>query len=122
MGCQAEGAAKGYTALGGIVLFLLGIQMLLAGINGAIGGDLNSLIDTILALVLILMVILAFDAAGFLHWKLHRSGIALAIFGLFSIFIVVRNITFDILGWLTNIGTLAGLMIFLGGLLLILRR
>jgi hypothetical protein len=96
--------------------------MLIGGIDGAIGGDLNALIDIILALVLILMVILSFDAAGFLHWKLHKSGVALAIFGLFSIFIVVRNINFDILAWLTNIGTLAGLMIFLGGLLLILRR
>jgi hypothetical protein len=122
MGCQAEGAAKGYTALGGLVLFLYGVMMLAGGINGAIGGDLNGLIDTILGIVLILMVILSFDAAGFLHWKLHKSGVALAIFGLFSIFIVNRAFSLDILSWLLNLGTLAGLMILLGGLLLILRR
>ena len=123
MGCQAEGAAKGYTALGGIVLFIYGIQMLLGGINGAIGGDLNALIDTVLAIALILMVILAFDAAGFVHWKLHKSGVALAIFGLISIFIVNRGIiSLDILSWLLSLGTLAGFMILLGGLLLIFRR
>ena len=122
MGCQAEGAAKAYTALGGIVLFVFGIQMLMGGINGAMGGDLDALIDTILAIVLILIVILSFDAAGFLHWKLHRSGAALTIFGLFIIFILLRNFSFDILGWLMNIGTLCGLMIVLGGLLLLLGR
>ncbi|MFW9849289.1 MAG: hypothetical protein ACFFF4_09115 [Candidatus Thorarchaeota archaeon] len=122
MGCQAEGAAKGYTALGGLVLFLYAIQALITNINGMIGGDLNSLINAILAIVLILLVILSFDAAGFLHWKLHRSGVALFIFGLFIIFILLRNFSFDILGWLMSLDTLCGFMIVLAGLLLILRK
>ncbi len=122
MGCQAEGAAKGYTALGGLVLFLYAIQALITNINGMIGGDLNSLINAILAIVLILLVILSFDAAGFLHWKLHRSGVALFIFGLFIIFILLRNFSLDILGWLMSLDTLCGFMIVLAGLLLILRK
>ena len=122
MGSKAEGAAQGYTLLGGIVLLILAIQMIINGVNGALNGNLEPLIDVLLAVALIIMVILSFDACGFVYWKIRRSGILLAIFGLVSIFIVVRGLTFDIIGWLTNIGTLAGLMIFIAGLLLLLRK
>ncbi len=122
MGCKAEGAAQGYTLLGGVVLLILAIQMIIGGFNGALGGDAAALIDVLLAVALILMVILSFDACGFVYWKIRRSGAMLALFGIVSIFIVVRGLSFDIIGWLTNIGTLAGLMILLAGLLLLLKK
>ncbi|MFW9907054.1 MAG: hypothetical protein ACFFEF_00650 [Candidatus Thorarchaeota archaeon] len=120
MGCKAEGAAQGYTVLGGIVLLLIGIQMILGELSGAI--DLNSLIEIVLGITLILMVILAFDASGFVSWKVSKSGVLVAIFGLICIFIVSRGILLDPLAWIMSLGTLAGFMIFLGGLLLIFRK
>ena len=122
MGCKAEGAAQGYVVLGGIVLFLHALFMLLGGFTAAIGGDINALIEIVIAIALIIMVVLAFDASGFIHWKITRSGVLLAIIGFVSIIIVVRGISFDLILWLTNIGTLAGLMILLAGLLLIFRK
>ena len=121
-GCKAEGAAQGYTLLGGIVLMILAIQMIIGGVNGVQNGNADQLIDVLLAIALIIMVLLSFDACGFVYWKIRRSGILLALFGIISIFIVVRGLTFDIIGWLTNIGTLAGFMILIAGLLLLLRK
>ncbi len=122
MGSKAEGAAQGYTLLGGIVLAIYAIQMLIAGINGAIGGDIDSLISVLLAIVLLLMVLLSFDACGFVYWKIRRSGMLLALFGLVSIFIIARGLSFDIMMLLTNTGGLAALMLLLAGLLLIFRK
>ncbi len=121
MGCKAEGAAQGYTVLGGIVLLLFSINMLIASVNGVIGGDFNALIDFVLGIALLLMTLLSFDACGFIHWKVQRSGALLTLFGLIAIFIVGRGISFNILAWLMSLGTLAGLMIVLAGLLLILK-
>ncbi len=122
MGIKAEGAAQGYTLLGGIVLAIQAIQMLMAGINGAIGGDIDSLINVLLAIALLLMVLLSFDACGFVYWKIRKSGILLAVFGLVAIFIIARDVSFDIMMLLTNIAGLASLMLLLAGLLLIFRK
>ncbi len=122
MGIKAEGAAQGYTLLGGIVLAIQAIQMLMAGINGAIGGDIDSLINVLLAIALLLMVILSFDACGFVYWKIRKSGILLTVFGLVAIFIIARGVSFDIMMLLTNIAGLAALMLLLAGLLLIFRK
>ncbi|MHA1576942.1 MAG: hypothetical protein ACTSU3_06240 [Candidatus Thorarchaeota archaeon] len=122
MGIKAEGAAQGYTLLGGIVLAIQAIQMLMAGINGAIGGDIDSLINVLLAIALLLMVLLSFDACGFVYWKIRKSGILLAVFGLVAIFIIARGVSFDIMILLTNIAGLAALMLLLAGLLLIFRK
>lgn len=97
---------------------ILAINNLRSGIGQAMGGDFNGTITVVLAIVLILLVILSFDACGFTHFMLHRSGILLALFGFVAIIIVVRGLSFDIIGWLMNIGTLAGLMILLAGILI----
>ena len=122
MGCKAEGAAQGYTVLGGLVLAVLAIQMMVNGFSGALGGDFESVIDVVLAIALLLMVLLSFDASGVVNWKVSRSGALLALFGFVSIIIVVRGLSFDIIGWLMNIGTLAGLMILIAGILLMFRK
>ena len=123
MGCKAEGAAQGYTVLGGIVLALFAImQMIIPGLNGAMGGNLDALIDVVLGIVIILMAILAFDACGFINWKLQRSGALLALIGFIAIIIVGRGLSFDILSWLMNLGTLAGFMILIAGLLILLKK
>jgi hypothetical protein len=118
MGAKAEGAAQGFTVLGGIVLVVIAIQMINSGIN-SLGGD--GLIDVIVGIVLILMVALSYDACGLILWKMRRNGTYLTIFGLFSIFIVLRNFSFDPIGWLMNSGTLAGFMILIAGILLLTR-
>jgi hypothetical protein len=117
MGCKAEGAAQGYTVLGGIVLLIYAIQQ----IAGAAGDLVNGMIDILIAVALLLIVILAFDASGFVNWKLQRSGLLLTLFGLFSIFIVSRNILLDIIAWLSSLPTLAGFMIFIAGLLIMVK-
>ncbi|MFX0108706.1 MAG: hypothetical protein ACFE7R_10500 [Candidatus Hodarchaeota archaeon] len=119
MGCKAEGAAQGFTLLGVIILIILAFQMLLFGLNVVIGGDLNGVVDTVLAIVLILMAILSVDACGFIHWKVSKNGFLLAVFGFIAIIVVLRNVSFNILGWLMNVGTLAGLMILIAGVLLL---
>ena len=121
MGCKAEGAAQGYTVLGGIVLLVYAFNMLIASVNGVLGGNFESLITFVLGIALLLMSILSFDACGFVYWKVQRSGPLLALFGLIAIFIVNQGPTFDILSWLLNPGSLAGFMILLAGLLLILK-
>ncbi len=120
MGCKAEGAAQGYTLLGAIILILFAFfSLLIPGVNGVIGGNFESVIDIVIGIALILMAILSLDACGFIYWKIQRSGLLLAIFGLVSIFIVGRGLNFDILSWLLNIGMLAGLMILIAGILLL---
>jgi hypothetical protein len=122
MGCKAEGAAQGYTVLGGIVLLILAINDLRAGIGQAMGGDFNGTITVVLAIVLILLVVLSFDACGFTHFKLRRSGLLLAIFGFVAIVIIGRGLSFNPLGWLMSLGTLAGFMILLAGLLIMVNK
>jgi hypothetical protein len=121
MGAKAEGAAQGYTVLGGIVLILLAFQMLINGFNGALGGNIENILDVVLGIGLILMVLLSLDACGFVQWKVQRSGLLLAIFGFVSIVIVGRGLSFNILLWLQDIGMLAGLMILIAGLLIMLK-
>jgi len=122
MGLKAEGAAQGYTVLGGIVLAIFAVQMVLGGLDNALGGDINALIDVVLGISLIIMVILAFDACGFINFKIEKSGLLLALIGFISIVIVVRGLEINVISWLTNLGTLAGFMILLAGLLLALRK
>ncbi|NHJ13604.1 MAG: hypothetical protein EAX95_07995 [Candidatus Thorarchaeota archaeon] len=119
MGLKAEGAAQGFTVLGGLVLAIIGLQMLVGGVNTFLGGNVDALIDVLIAIALLLMVALSYDACGFINWKVNKSGALLAIFGLFSIFIVLRNVSFDLVGWLLNAGTLAGFMILIAGILLV---
>ncbi|NHI83771.1 MAG: hypothetical protein EAX81_05670 [Candidatus Thorarchaeota archaeon] len=121
MGLKAEGAAQGFTVLGGLVLTVIGLQMLVGGINTFLGGSVNALIDVLIAIALLLMVALSYDACGFINWKVRKSGGLLAIFGLSSIFIVLRNVSFDLVSWLLNAGTLAGFMILIAGILLVAR-
>lgn len=120
MGCKADGAAQGYIILGGLVLLLYGIQMILGGASGTI--DINALIEIVLGIALILMVILAFDASGYVSWKVSKSGILVTIFGLVCIFIVSRGILLNPIAWIMSLPTLAGFMILLGGLLLIFSK
>jgi hypothetical protein len=122
MGCKAEGAAQGYTVLGGIVLLIFAIDDLRTGIGQALGGSFEGTITVVLAIVLILLVVLSFDASGFTHFKLRRSGLLLAVFGFVAIIIIIRGLSFDILGWLMNVGTLAGLMILLAGILIMVNK
>ncbi len=122
MGCRAEGAAQGYTVLGGIVLLVLAINMLRQGLTEAMGGSFEGVLSTVLAIALIIVVALSFDACGFTHFKIGRSGVLLALLGFVAIVIIARGLTFDILSWLTNIGMLAGFMILIAGLLLIFKK
>ena len=117
MGCKAEGAAQGYTVLGGIVLLLYAFQMIV----GAAGDLMAGIIDILIGVALLLIVILAFDASGFVNWKLQKSGLLLTIFGLFAIFIVSRNILLDIIAWLSSLPTLAGFMLLIAGLLIMVK-
>ncbi|MFX1439714.1 MAG: hypothetical protein ACFFFD_05645, partial [Promethearchaeota archaeon] len=113
--------AQGYTLLGTLVLLVYAIQMLISSINAASGGNLDAVVDVLLAILLILIAILAVDASGYIHWKVAKSGTALAIFGFIAIVVVLRDLSFNIIGWLMNVGTLAGLMILIAGILLIAR-
>lgn len=118
MGCKAEGAAQGYTVLGGIVLLIYAIQRIFAGVNAP-----QDIIEVFLGIVIIIMVVLAFDASGFVTWKIKRSGLLLALFGFFIILIVsYPGITIDPIAWLSGLPTLAGLMILIGGLLIAVKK
>ncbi len=121
MGCKAEGAAQGFTLLGALVLLVYALQMLIGGINQALGGDFEGVIETVLAITLILIAVLSVDASGYVYWRIARNGILLAVFGFIAIAIVLRNVSFDVIGWLMNAGTLAGLMILIAGILVITR-
>ncbi len=119
---KAEGAAQGYTVLGAIVLILIAINMISAGLNGAINGNFEDVITIVLGIALVVMAILSLDACGFVNWKVGRSGLLLAIFGLISIIIVARGLSFNILSWLMNAGTLAGFMILLAGIIIMVKH
>lgn len=123
MGCKAEGAAQGYTVLGGIVLLIYAITEIINNINSSGFGSIGSLIEILLDIVLIIIVILAFDACGSISWKVAKSGLLLTLFGLIAIIIVSWPFTsFNPIDWLRSLPTLAGLMILLGGILLLLRK
>ena len=118
MGCKAEGAAQGYTVLGGIVLLIYAIQRIFAGVNAP-----QDIVEIFLGVAIIIMVVLAFDASGFVTWKVKRSGLLLALFGFFIILIVsYPGITIDSIAWLSGLPTLAGLMILIGGLLIAVKK
>jgi hypothetical protein len=118
MGLKAEGAAQGYTVLGGIVLLVYAFQRIMGGVNNA-----NDIIEILLGIAIIILVILAFDASGFVTWKVKRSGLLLALFGFFLILIVsYPGITLDIIAWLSSLPTLAGTMILLGGLIMAVNK
>lgn len=119
MGCKAEGAAQGFTLLGAVVLLVYAFQMLIGGVNLALGGIFEGVIETVLAITLILIVVLAVDASGYVYWRIAKNGGLLAIFGFIAIIVVLRQVSFDIIGWLMNAGTLAGLMILIAGILII---
>jgi hypothetical protein len=111
MGCKADGAAQGYTVLGGIVLLYYAIQRIVSGLNTP-----YDIVGLFLGIAIIIMVVLAFDASGFVNWKVRRSGALLALFGFFII-LIVSGLNLDILSWITRLDTLAGFMILLAGLL-----
>jgi hypothetical protein len=123
LGCKAEGAAQGYTILGGIVLILYALQRIINNINSPGPGTAEGLMQILLGVVLLIVVFLAFDACGFVHWKLNRSGLLLALFGFIAILIVSwpAIITLNPIDWLQRLDTLAGFMILLGGILLLAR-
>ena len=116
MGCKAEGAAQGYTVLGGIVLLVYGLNRIVAGITNPI-----DLVEIILGIAVIIMVVLAFDASGYVTWVVKRSGVLLALFGLFII-LIVSGLNFNILSWIGSLPTLAGFMILLAGILTLWSR
>jgi hypothetical protein len=111
MGLKAEGAAQGYTILGGIVLLVYALQRIMGGINNA-----NDIIEILLGIAIIIMVVLAFDASGFVNWVVKRSGVLLALFGFFII-LIVSGLNLNILSWISTLPTLAGFMIILAGFL-----
>ena len=116
MGCKAEGAAQGYTILGGLVLLVYAIQRIYNAMIGSGPGDPDGLIAILLGIVLIVVVALAFDACGFISWKVSKSGALLALFGFIAIVVVsYGRITIDPIAWMMSLDTLAGFMILLGG-------
>ncbi|MDH4213063.1 MAG: hypothetical protein OEV85_04000 [Candidatus Thorarchaeota archaeon] len=122
LGCKAEGAAQGYTVLGGIVLILYALQRIINNVNSPGPGTMEGLMQIVLGVVLILVVALAFDACGFTHWKLNRSGLLLALLGFIAILIASwPGITLDPIAWLQSLDTLAGFMILLAGILIVAR-
>ena len=123
MGCKAEGAAQGYTVLGGLVLLVYAIQRIYDAIIGPGPGTIDGLIAIFLGIVLIVVVALAFDACGFISWKVQKSGLLLTVFGFIAIAIAsYPGITLDPIQWMMSLDTLAGFMILLGGLLLLFRK
>ena len=123
MGCKAEGAAQGYTILGGIVLLIYAITEIINNATAPGPGSVDGLIEILLDIVLIIIVVLAFDACGFVSWKVGKSGLLLALFGLIAIVLVSWPFaSFNPIDWLRSLPTLAGFMILLGGILLLLRK
>ena len=119
MGLKAEGAAQGYTVLGGLVLLVYAIQRISNAMIGPGPGTTDGLIAIFLGIILIVIVALAFDACGFISWKVQKSAVLLTLFGFIAIVIVsYPGITLDPIAWMMSLDTLAGLMILLGGLLL----
>ncbi len=85
MGLKAEGAAQGYTVLGGLVLLVFAIQRIYNNMNNPGPGDIDGLIQILLGVVIIAVVVLAFDACGFISWKVQKSGLLLTVFGFIAI-------------------------------------
>jgi hypothetical protein len=118
MGCKALGASQGYTVLGGLVLLVYAVQRLYNAAMGPGISTIDGVIEILLSIVLIIIVALAFDASGFISWKVSRSAILLTLFGLIAIVIVsYPGITVNPIQWMQSLDTLAGFMVFLGGLL-----
>ncbi len=123
MGCKAEGAAQGYTVLGGLVLLVYALNRIYIAMLIPGPGTIEGIIEILLGIIIIVMVALAFDACGFISWKVQKSGALLSLFGFIIILIVsYPAITLDPIAWLRSLYTLAGLMILLGGLLLVFRK
>ncbi len=123
MGLKAEGASQGYTVLGGLVLLVYAIQRIYNAIIGPGPSTIDGLIAILLGIVLIIVVALAFDASGFISWKVSKSGFLLTLFGFIAIVIVsYPGITLDPIAWMMRLDTLAGFMILLGGILLLVRK
>ncbi|MHA1135235.1 MAG: hypothetical protein ACTSSE_01985 [Candidatus Thorarchaeota archaeon] len=117
-GCKAEGAAQGYTVLGGIVLLIFALQRIVGGLNSP-----YDIIEIFLGIAVIIFVVLSFDASGFVTWKLKRSGLLLALFGFFLIVITSYGvITLNIIAWLSSLPTLCGTMILIGGLIMAVNK
>jgi len=123
MGCKAEGAAQGYTVLGGLVLLVYALNRIYMAMLSPGPGTIEGIIEILLGIIIIVMVALAFDACGFISWKVQKSGALLSLFGFIIILIVsYPAITLEPIAWLRSLYTLAGLMILLGGLLLVFRK
>lgn len=120
MGCKAEGAAQGFTLLGVIVLVLYAVNIIRGFVSGG-PADFDDIVNVVLAIFLIIISVLSLDACGFIHWRVPRSGVLLAVFGLLAIFIVARGLTLDVLSWLQSVPMLAGFMILLAGILIMLK-
>ncbi|MGQ4910794.1 MAG: hypothetical protein ACTSV3_04815 [Candidatus Thorarchaeota archaeon] len=121
MGLRADGAAQGYTVLGGIVLLISAIGRINNGITGS--GSPDALMDLVLGVVLLIITILAFDASGLVRLTLSKSGLLLALFGFIAILVVsYPGITLDIIAWLRSLETLAGFMLLLGGLIMAVNK
>ncbi len=119
MGCKPELAAQDYTVLGGLFLLVYAIQRIYNAMMGPGPGTTDGLIANFLGVILIVIVALAFDACGFISWKVQKSAVLLPLFGFIAIVIVsFPGITLDPIAWMMSLDTLAGLMILLGGLLL----
>jgi hypothetical protein len=121
MGCKAEGAAQGFTLLGAVILVIYAINQIGSGLSDAIDGDFNAIVDVVLGVILIVLCLLSLAACGFVNWKVSRSGLLLAIFGLVCIFVVARGIEINITAWLQNAPLLAGFMILIAGILILVK-
>lgn len=121
MGLRADGAAQGYTILGGIVLIISALGRINAGLQG--GGSTTALMQLVLGIVLLIITILAFDASGLVKLTLSKSGLLLALLGFIAILIVsYPGITLDIITWLRSLETLAGFMLLLAGIIMAANR
>ncbi|MFW9927439.1 MAG: hypothetical protein ACFFDM_11860, partial [Candidatus Thorarchaeota archaeon] len=108
MGLKAVGAAQGFTVLGGLVLLVYAFERIYQAMITSGPGTIEGLIEILLGIVIIVMVVLAFDACGFVSWKVQKSGALLCIFGFIIILIVsFPGITLDPIAWLRSLYTLA---------------
>jgi hypothetical protein len=119
MGCKALGASQGYTVLGGLVLLVYAIQRIYAAMIGPGPGTTTGLVEILLGIIMIIIVALAFDASGFISWKVSKSAALLTLFGFIALIVASYPgfLTFDPIAWMMSLDTLAAFMIVLGGLL-----
>ena len=73
------------------------LQRIVGGLNAP-----YDIIEVILGIAVIIMVVLAFDASGFVTWKVRRSGVLLALFGFFII-LIVSGLSLDIFAWISSL-------------------